>query len=165
VVPEAGKETVFAHPDIVVELGQIPATAIGQEHNQQRVRIVDFFCHLERRPRGQTARSAGQNAFLAGEGACGQEGIAVGNLYPAIDTGPIEGTRPEILADPFDLIGMELVTGIDRALRIGADDRDGRVLLLQIARNAADGSPGADASNEMGDTATGLLPDLRTVAS
>jgi hypothetical protein len=45
--------------------------------------------------------------------------------------------------------------------RLAADDADGRVLLLEVARNAHDRPGGAHAADEMGDAAGGLSPQLR----
>jgi hypothetical protein len=51
--------------------------------------------------------------------------------------------------------------GVDGALRIGADDQDARVLLLQVAPGAGDRPAGPDRDDERVDPAAGLLPDLR----
>src|SRR6185312_524900 len=45
---------------------------------------------------------------------------------------------------------------------VGADHDDVRVLLLQVAPDAADRAAGAHARDEVGDPALGLLPDLGT---
>ena len=49
-----------------------------------------------------------------------------------------------------------------RTVRIRADDGDGAARdLLQIPSGAGDGSAGADAGDEVGDTALGIPPNLR----
>ena len=62
---------------------------------------------------------------------------------------------------PSTFHGLRRVAGQDRALRVGADDLDVRVLLLEVAADAGDRAAGADAGDEDGDPALGLLPDLR----
>src|SRR5207248_11539712 len=52
--------------------------------------------------------------------------------------------------------------GVHRALRVGADDLDRAVGdVLQVPAGAGDGAAGADAGDEGGDPAVGLLPQLR----
>ena len=50
--------------------------------------------------------------------------------------------------------------GVDRALGVGADDRQLGVLLLQVARRARDRAAGADRDHERVELPAGLLPDL-----
>ena len=74
----------------------------------------------------------------------------------------VVGRRPEVLADALDEVRAPGAAGVHRALRVGADHADppaGR--LLQVAADAADRAAGADAGDEVGDPALGLLPDLR----
>src|SRR3712207_8827048 len=53
-------------------------------------------------------------------------------------------------------------TGVDRALWVDADDAHPSAGdLLEVAAGAADRAAGADAGDEAGDPAVGLLPDLR----
>src|SRR3712207_8310717 len=53
-------------------------------------------------------------------------------------------------------------TGVDRALWVDADDAHlSAGDLLEVAAGAADRAAGADAGDEAGDPAVGLLPDLR----
>ena len=48
---EAREEAVFPHPVVAVELREISASAVGQEHDDQRVGIVDLRAPLAARPR------------------------------------------------------------------------------------------------------------------
>ena len=93
--------------------------------------------------------------------AGGQERVAVGDLHPASTHVAVEGAGPEVLADALDLVGVQLIGGVDRSLRIGADHVNVRILFLEIAADAGDRAAGADTGHEVGDLAAGLLPDLR----
>ncbi len=53
-----------------------------------------------------------------------------------------------------------VVRRVDGALRIGADDQDLGLALLEVAPHPADRPPGADGDDEGVDLAFGLLPDL-----
>ena len=56
---------------------------------------------------------------------------------------------------------MTGAAGVDRALRVGADDQQVGALLLQIARDPGDRAARADADHHRVHLAAGLLPDLR----
>ena len=74
----------------------------------------------------------------------------------------VEGGRPEVLADPFDEVGVDVV-GLreDRPLRIGADDQQVGLALPQEPRRPRDRPAGADGEDDRVDLAAGLLPELR----
>ena len=72
----------------------------------------------------------------------------------------VERLGPEVLADALDEVGLDVVAGVDRADRVGADDLDGRVALLEVAAGAGDRAAGADAGDEVRDAAARLLPQL-----
>src|SRR5207247_296193 len=67
--------------------------------------------------------------------------------------------RPEVLADAFGLVRMD-VAGVDRALGVRADDLDRRVLLLQVPAGARYRAARPDAEHEVRDLAPGLGPEL-----
>jgi hypothetical protein len=50
--------------------------------------------------------------------------------------------------------------GVERALRVGADDLDLCVPFLEVAARSSDRAAGPDAEHEMCDLSVGLLPDL-----
>ena len=113
---------------------------------------------------------AGEDALLAGDPARHQRGILVGDLLEVVDDAEVDVLRQEVLADAFGDVGVDLVLVEDpgllvllehRAVGVDAPDLDRRVALLQIAAGAGDGAAGADADDEVGDPAVGLLPDLR----
>src|SRR5439155_14995060 len=74
-----------------------------------------------------------------------------------------------VLTDAFHLIRLRLRLasgpehfGKDRPLRVGPDDLDLRVLLFEESGDARDGSPGADANDNVRHLALSLFPDFRT---
>ena len=73
----------------------------------------------------------------------------------------VERLGPEVLADALDEVRLDLVVGVDRADRVGADDLDRRVHLLEVAPGAGDRAARADAGDEVRDLPGGLLPQLR----
>ncbi len=85
----------------------------------------------------------------------------VGDLDDPVGDRAVVGLGPEVLADALDEVGPAGAAGVDRAGRVGADDLDLGVLLLEVAADAADGAAGAHAGHEVGDLAVGLRPDLR----
>ena len=56
---------------------------------------------------------------------------------------------------------MDLLVGVDRADRVGADHLDVRVLLAQVARHPGDRAARPHAHHEMRHAAAGLAPHLR----
>ena len=74
----------------------------------------------------------------------------------------VVGRRPEVFADTLDEVGPTRAARVHRAFRIGADDAHRWPLghLLQIPARTGDGAAGADAGDEMGDLAVGVIPDL-----
>ena len=72
-------------------------------------------------------------------------------MHHAVDDPGVVSGRPEVFADALDKIGPAGAAGVDRALRVGADDLDTRGSALQVAADAADRPPGADAGDEVGD--------------
>src|SRR5205823_5603836 len=105
-------------------------------------------------------------ALLAGEAAGHHERVAVGDGQVAVHHRTVEGLRPEVLPHALDQVGVDVVgLGVDRPLRVGADDLDGGVAFLEVAADAGDGAAGADPGDEGVDLAAGLLPDLRAGAA
>src|SRR4029079_13156745 len=61
--------------------------------------------------------------------------------------------------DAFDLVRMD-VAGVQRALGVGTNDLDLRILFLEEGARAARGAARAHADDEVRDPAVGLLPEL-----
>ena len=150
-------------PGVVVDLAQVRASAVGQDHGHERVRNVEFPCDLHRGHERGAARASGQDALGHRQAARHEEGLAVGDGDPAVDDPGVERLRPEVLADALDEVGPDvlLAARVDRADRVGADDDHARVALLEVAPGAGDRAAGAHAGDELRGSAGGLLPDLR----
>ena len=72
----------------------------------------------------------------------------------------LPGGREEVLADALDEVRPARATREHRALRVGGDDADVGVLLLEVARRAGERAARAGTGDEVRDPAGGLLPDL-----
>ena len=116
---------------------------------------------LEHREDRRPARSAGEDPFLAGEPARRHERVAVGDLHVLVHDRRVEGRRERVLADPLDQVRMDWAAGVDRPLRVGADDDQVGLLLLQVSGCAGDRAAGADTDHDHVELAADLLPDLR----
>jgi hypothetical protein len=99
--------------------------------------------------------------LLAGEAAGHVERVGVGDLDDPVGDVAVVRRGPEVLADALDEVRAAGAAGVDRAGRVGADDLDVGVLLLEVLADAADRATGADAGHEVRDLPVGLLPDLR----
>ena len=66
----------------------------------------------------------------------------------------------EVLADALDEVRPSRAAGEHRALGVGGDDLDRRVLRLQVAGDAGDRAARARAGDEVGDPPGRLAPDL-----
>ena len=82
-------------------------------------------------------------------------------LHVLVHDGRVEALRERVLADPLDQVRVHGAAGVDRALRVGSDDEQVRLLLLQVAADAGDRAAGADGDHDRVELAAGLLPDLR----
>ena len=68
--------------------------------------------------------------------------------------------REEVLADALDEVRPAGAAGEHRALGVGGDDPDRRVLRLEVAGDAGDRAARAGAGDEVGDPPGGLRPQL-----
>src|SRR5205823_12771592 len=119
---------------------------------------------LQRRPDGRATRAADQQALFAREPAGGQERVAVGDADPLVDDARVHRLRPRVLADTLDEIRMDValvLRGVDRALRVGADDQDVWLVLLEVAADPGDRPARSHGDDDRVELAAGLLPDLR----
>ena len=115
---------------------------------------------LHRRVQGEPGRAADQDALLARQAARRDERLLVGDLDDLVDQLDVHRPGHEVLADALDLVWRDRAR-VERALRVGADDVDRRLALLEVLGDAADRPAGAHARDEHVDRALGLLPDLR----
>ncbi len=158
------EKAVGPHPLVVVELRDVRAAAVGEQHDHDRIRAGagrgQLGGHLERGDEGRPARLAGQDPLLAGEPTSGSECVAVAHPDPTIDGRRVVRAGQEVLADALREVGASGVTRQHAALRIRADHDDVGSLRLEVAGRAGDGAAGPDAGDEMGHSPVGLVPDL-----
>ena len=159
-VLHALEEAIGVHPRVVEDLRQVRAPAVREDHGDQGV-LVEVARHLQRGVHREPARAAHEHPLGLREPAGGDEAVAVGDRDVAVGDGGVVGGGPEVLAHALDEVGMDLFVRVDRALRIGADDLDVRVLLLEVARHPGDRAAGADADDQVRELAVGLAPQLR----
>ena len=144
---------------IVEELAEVVSARVGTEDDDEMV-AGQTAGVAQGGGGGGAAGAADQQPFATGQGLGGVERFGIADANPFIDQLAVERFGHEILADAFDLPRTRRVAGQDRAFRIGADDLDFGILLLEIAGHAGDGAAGADAGDEDGDPPFGLLPDF-----
>ena len=111
---------------------------------------------------GRAAGTARENALAASQGARGVKRLGIRDANPVINQLAIERLGHKILADALDFPGMGGAAGKYGTLRIGTDNADVGISLLEVAGHAGDGTTGADAGHEGSHPAFGLFPDLRT---
>ena len=138
---------MLEHPVVVEELGEVPATAVGdrRQHGDAGPVAASGLEHgVDRRP----ARATCQNPFFAGEPPSRQEGIAVRDTDELVDDRRVERVDEGVLADALDEVGVHVAARVDGALGIGSDDEQVGVLLLQIAAGAGDRPARADGDDD-----------------
>src|ERR1019366_7098738 len=96
-------EAVIGHPLVVVDLGQIAPTRIGEQHHDHVVG-TELTAELDGGPYGRAARPPGQDALLPGGAPGHDEGVPVAHHDDPVDHEGVVGTRPEILPDPLDQV-------------------------------------------------------------
>ena len=158
------EKSVLDHPVVVVELREVGAPAVREEHQHSGLgpkRLRD----LDPRPRSRSGRAADEEPLLPGEPASDEERVAVGDAHPLVDHLWVERLRPVLLADPLDQVRPQrvfLVGGEDRALGIDPHDPHRGLSLLEVAADAGDRPSGPDRDDDRVDlTTVRLLPDLR----
>ena len=104
VCPLAAQEAEVGHPLVVVELRQVAAAGVGDEHDDDGVG-TELAADLERRPHRGAARAADEDALLARHPAGGEERVAVADLDDPVDDRRVVGVGPEVLADALDEVG------------------------------------------------------------
>ena len=149
---------MLAHPVVVEHLREVRPSAVREDHEHRLVRR-QLGGERQRGLHRHAAGAADQDALGARDRARAEERVAVGDLDPAVDDRGVERLGPEVLADALDQVRVDIAR-VDRALGIGADDLDRRVLLLQVAPDARDRAAGADADDEVIEVVADLAPDL-----
>ena len=130
------QQAVRPHPLVVVELREVVAAAVGEDHDQHRIgRRRGLLAHqpgglVERGQHRRPARLAGQDPLLAGDPARHREGVAVRHAHPAIDHGRVVGAGEEVLAHALGEVRPRGVARQHAALRVRADHPQRRASAL-----------------------------------
>ena len=146
--PVAQREAVLAQPLVVEDLGEVAASGVRQQYDDDRVvalgRAGQLGGELLGGVGGHPRRAAHEQRLLAGQPAGERERVRVGDLDDPVGDVAVVALGPEVLTHALDEVGPAAAAGVDRAGRVGADDLDRRVLLLEVAADAADRAAGAD---------------------
>jgi len=155
------EEAVLVHPLVVEDLREVAAAGVGQQDDDQVVRI-ELARDADRGDDREPAGAADQEPGRAGEQPRHQERVPVADRLDLVDDRLVERRRPDVLADALHQIGPAAAAGVDRALRVGADHPyPAAADLLEVLAHAADRAAGADAGDEVRHPAVGVPPDLR----
>ncbi len=153
------QEPVVRHPLVVEHARQVAAARVGVEHHDDVVGPGPLR-HLDRGGDGHAAGSTDQDALDLADATGGEEALLVADRdHLVVELGLPRG-REEVLADTLDQVGPAGAAREHRALRVGGDDLDRRVLLLEVARRAGERAARAGAGDEVGDAPGRLAPQL-----
>src|SRR5690606_6715478 len=154
------EEAVRPHPRVVEDLAEVATTAVGQQHNHDRLG-GQFAGDPQRAGDGHAAGSAHEDALLQGEAAGHRERLSVVDRDDLVQHLGVVGTGPDVLPHTLDEVGPAGAARVDAALGVDADDAH-RVIghLAQEAARARDRAAGADAGDEVGDPSVSVAPDL-----
>ena len=155
-------EAVLEHPRVAVQLRQVVPAGVGEQHDDHGV-IGELAGDRQGGDHGRAGRAADQDALLPGDGAGGEQRVAVRHPHPPVDHLRVEGLRPEVLADALGEVRAGLFAGpaeYSEPSGSAPTTMIVRVPFLQVPRGAGDRPAGADAADEHVDPPVGLLPDL-----
>src|SRR5262249_31113799 len=139
--------------------GEVAATAVRQDHHDHVIRPQPLSV-LDGSGNRRSGRAAAEDALFAGKAAGEVErGTVVHANYLVHHIG-VPVLREVVGADTFDLVRAWCVMGVDRAGRVGANDFDVGIALLEVARGADDGACRADSGDKGGHFAIGIAPDF-----
>ena len=116
-----GEEAEAGQPLVVEHLGQVAAAAVGQQHHDHGVRVVELLGQLDRGERRHPGRAADQQPLLAGQPSRHRERVGVGDLDDPVGDGAVVGLGPEVLAHALDEVGAAAAARVHRAGGVGAD--------------------------------------------
>ena len=131
------QEPVLEEPVVVVDLREVAAAAVGNQRDDRRVG-AEARGHLQHRPDGGAARAADEHALFARQAPGSAERVPVGHRDVLVDQRGIVGFGQKSSPIPSTRYGWTSSGRVDRAFRVGADDEEVGLLLLQVASRAAD---------------------------
>ena len=126
------EHAVDEHPVVVEDLREVGAAAVGEDH-EHRLVGRQLLGDAQRGVQRHAARGADQDALEPRDPARRRERLAIGDAEPAVDDVAVERRRPEVLADALDEVGVHRLARVDRADRVGADDLQIGLALLEVA--------------------------------
>ena len=127
------EEAVLEHVVVVEELGQVGAAAVGDQGDDRRVRGRS--ARPPRAPRAPPCPPEPPTRMPSSRAirrAVRNESRSDTVTYSSTSVGS-NVSRPEVLADALDQVGVHRLRRVDRALGVGADHEQVGLLLLQVA--------------------------------
>src|SRR6185437_2743163 len=163
------EETAFDHPLIVVDLADITAAVVVQDHHDEVV-FFELVPELNESLNGGACAVATEEAFLPGDAAGHDRGVLVRHLLELIDDLHVVVLRDEVFADPFRDVRMHLVhvelAGPkifceQRAVGVHGPDLYPGILFLEIHRRTCDRAAGAGGDYKVSNLTVRLVPNFR----
>src|SRR5690349_7360357 len=144
----------------------LASVANNEDDDRTLVKIVR---HAQSSSEICASRTAAKNSFQAPKHPRHLKRFTVRDVDHFVDVLDVHVRRNNLLTDALDEIRSSLnyLPGLfisleDRAIRIGADDPDARVLLFQIATGTGDRAARSESRYEVCDLSFSLSPQLRT---
>src|SRR5262245_29719900 len=167
--PASGRvfqEALAPHPVVAVEGAEIPRPRIRKDGDDAR-RAAEPRRERPHAPQRRAARSPREDRLLARQLARRQEGVAVGHLEHVVDERELRNADDLLVAEPLEerLFRRDLAPRLEVVVEDGpdgvhGDDADARILLLEVARDAADRPSRPHPGDHVIDPALHLPPDL-----
>ena len=112
-----------AEPVVGIELADVVPAGVGQQDDEQGVRVVDLPRELQRRPKGRAARLAHQDPLAPRGEARREHRVAVAHLDDHVAGRRVVRGRPEVLADPLGQVRARRGARVEGSGRVRPDDR------------------------------------------
>src|SRR5215213_6582831 len=143
------------------------AGVTNNEHND--CILIERGGHAQRRGEISSCGSAAENSLHPPQHARQLKRFTISDVDYFIDVLDVNVRWHDLLSDSLDEIRSRLydLSGLfvileNRAVRIGADDADARILFFQITTSARDRAASAEPGDEVSDLAFSLSPQLRS---
>ena len=160
------EEAETSQPAVVEVLREVGPPGVGGDHDHHVVGTQ--VAGRDQRPRhGRRRRAPQQQALLTGQAPGGAHRRAVVDAHDLVGHGPVpvggpgvvDGVGVAVVADRLDVVRAAVPAAVGRGHGVDADDAH-RAPLLERRAGARQRAAGADARDEAGHAAAGLLPDL-----
>ena len=151
------QEAHVEHPRVGVDLREVAAARIGDQHDDDVVG-TGIARDGERRVHRGSARPADQQALVARDAPGGEERVGVADLDDPVDDRGSNVVGQKSSPMPSVRYGRPVPPEYTEPDGIGADDLHSRVLRLQEPADAGDRPAGSDAGDEVRDTTVASAP-------